>query len=77
MDEIEIPHAAKALVDKSATPFEKLLVWTGLPEHSLVTREAIARQDMFNAIAAEVFSRRLNGYHITWSYEGERRAPPM
>jgi len=72
MDEITIPHAAKALVDKSAFPFERLLVWTRLPEHSLVNREARSKQDMFNAIAAEVYNRGLNGYDITWSFNARR-----
>ena len=68
MDEISIPHAVKAIVDKSETPFERLLVWTKLPEHSSTNDEAAAQQDMLKAIAVEVFDRRLNGYHITWSF---------
>ena len=68
MDEFRIPHAVKALVDRSEAPLERLVVWTPLPEHSPVNREARARQDMGNAIAAEVSSRQLDGYDIKWSF---------
>jgi hypothetical protein len=66
MNESRIPHVEKALIDKSETPIETLLVWTRLPEHSPACEEATARRDMLKAIATEVFSRHLNGYHITW-----------
>ncbi len=72
MHEVMILHAAKALIDQSETPIERLLVWTKLPQRSLANDEAIARQDMLKAIAAEVFNRDLNGYHITWSFNANK-----
>lgn len=67
MDEISIPHA-KAFVDKSETPFDRLLVWTWLPEHRSTNEEHRAHQDMMNAIAAADFHHSLHGRrYITWS----------
>jgi len=72
MDEISIPHA-KALVDKTGTPYEKLLVWTKLPEHSSTNDEARATQDMLNAIAVEVSDRGLHGgCEIAWSFNANQ-----
>jgi hypothetical protein len=73
MREVMIPNAVKALIDRSETPIERLLIWTRLPEQSLDDSQARATQDMYNAIAVEVHNHGLNGgYHITWSFNAER-----
>ena len=64
MPEIKILYAT-AFVDKSQTPWEYLVVFPDLPEHSAA--EAGKRLDMRNAIAAKVDELGLQGYEIRWS----------
>jgi hypothetical protein len=67
MDEVSIPHA-KAFIDKSGTPYDRLLVLTWLPEHPTTDKESGALKDMWDAIAAVNFELSLHGRrHITWS----------
>jgi hypothetical protein len=64
--DIKIPHAKTAFVDKSQTPREYLVVVPDLPEHSVSGSEARKRQDMLNAIAAKVDELGLQAYDIRW-----------
>ena len=53
MEDIKIPHAEKAYVDRSLSPREFLHVVTKLPEHSPSGADADARHEMLKAIAAD------------------------
>ena len=67
MEDIKIPHAEKAYVDRSLSPREFLHVVTKLPEHSPSGADADARHEMLKAIAAEVEARGLDFYRVYWS----------
>ena len=67
MEDIKIPHAEKAYVDRSLSPIEVLRVFTKLPEHSPSESDAEARDEMLQAIVAEVANRKLDYHRIHWS----------
>lgn len=67
MEEIEIPHAEKAFIDKiSSVPCEILVVVTRLPKESSAGRAADARYELLKAVAETKFLRGLHGDDIRW-----------
>lgn len=67
MEEIQIPHAIKAFIDKhSQVPREILVVVTSLPKHSPAGPEADARWEMLQAIGKAKAEYGLHGEEIIW-----------
>jgi hypothetical protein len=75
MEDIKIPHAEKAYVDRSLSPVEVLRVFTKLPEHSASKSDAEARDEMLAAIAKEVAERRLDYHRVHWSASDDVNRP--
>ena len=75
MEDIKIPHAKRAFVDRSGSPIEILRVFTELPEHSPSESDAQARHEMLQAIATEVADRKLDYYRVHWSHGDDPNLP--
>jgi hypothetical protein len=68
MIEVEIPHAERAFIEETDTPYDVLRVITKLPRFSRSSGfNAEAKDEILKAIAAEIEKRRLQTYFIRWS----------
>jgi hypothetical protein len=68
MTEIEIPHAEKAFIDESGSPYDVLRVVTKLPRFSKSPGfNAEAKDELLRAIAAEVERWRVHTYDVRWA----------
>ena len=68
MTKVEIPHAERAFIEETGTPYDVLRVVTKLPRFSRSSGfNAEAKDEMLKSIAAELEKRRLQTYFIRWS----------
>jgi hypothetical protein len=73
MDEIQIPHAESAVIDRvSSAPREILVIVTKLPKRSPAGPDADARYELLKAVAEVKARFGLHGDDIRWESKADR-----